>query len=386
MNRDIISSAHARLGVIGAFLIVSASAALGTYYGFTVGAHSHVALGVIFGGAALGGEILKPFAVAAAFEAFRTREWTHGLACAGLAFVLVAYSLTAELSLAAGSRGDLANARQSAADVLQTERERRSRALAELDRLPPARTAAELGPQTAKLKATLGRSNCSRPRADKGTETLCGQIAALQSESGRSERRLQLERIISEADAALATAASGPAIVKDADPLASTISAYLGAFGRDVRPAALSPWLALIPVLFLEFGSAFAFVVGRTRAVGAPREMPAGGTLPVSLPATPPTPSAPEAPAGDDEPPRPPPAPDKGRRSRRSAGGKRRPLRSNVVELVKARGGKLEGCQREIARALGASVSRTNELLHELAAAGRLRLETGRSGTVVHLR
>jgi hypothetical protein len=225
VNRDIISFAHARLGVIGAFLIVSASAALGTYYGFTVGAHSHVALGVIFGGAALGGEILKPFAVASAVDAFRTREWLQGLMCTGLAFVLVAYSLTAELSLAAGSRGDLANARQATADTLQSERDRRERAAAELERLPPARTAAELEPQITKLKAALGRTNCTRSRTDERVASLCGQIATLQSEIGRSERRMQLDQTISEADAALAKAASGPVVVKDADPLASTISA-----------------------------------------------------------------------------------------------------------------------------------------------------------------
>lgn len=49
-----------RIGVAGAFLLIGASAALGAYFGFTVGAHVHVALGVVFAAAALGGDPRLP--------------------------------------------------------------------------------------------------------------------------------------------------------------------------------------------------------------------------------------------------------------------------------------------------------------------------------------
>ena len=38
---------------------------------------------------------------------------------------------------------------------------------------------------------------------------------------------------------------------------------YLSVLGWDVKPVTLSPWLYLIPVLFLEFGSALGVVLVR---------------------------------------------------------------------------------------------------------------------------
>jgi len=63
--------------------------------------------------------------------------------------------------------------------------------------------------------------------------------------------------------------------------------------------------------------------------------------------------------------------------------GKRR--LGNVVDLLKARGGRIEGGQRAIAKTLGLSKSRVHEVLHELAAAGAVRLATSRAGTTVAL-
>lgn len=114
MTPNTIGLAPRRIGVAGALLLIGASATLGAYYGHTVGAHVHAALGVVFAAAALGGELLKPLAVQGAFDSFRSREWMRGLSCATLAAACIVYSLAAELSLAAGSRGDLAASRQAA--------------------------------------------------------------------------------------------------------------------------------------------------------------------------------------------------------------------------------------------------------------------------------
>ncbi len=73
-----------------------------------------------------------------------------------------------------------------------------------------------------------------------------------------------------EAKAALAPVPGGHA-VQDADPLASALAAYASALGLPVEAASLMPWIALIPVLLLEVGSAFAIVVYRAAAALDPR-------------------------------------------------------------------------------------------------------------------
>lgn len=79
----------------------------------------------------------------------------------------------------------------------------------------------------------------------------------------------------------------------------------------------------------------------------------------------------------------------KGTRSNGSNGGgggqSGKPRLGYVIDLLKAKGGRIEGGQRAIARTLGLSKSRAHELLHELAAAGAVRLATSRAGTIVAL-
>ncbi len=385
--------------------MISASAALGAYFGFVLGAHQHLALGLIFGGAALGGEILKPFAVAGAVDAFRSREFLRGLTCAALGTVCVLYSLAAELSIAAGTRGDMASARQLSADAVQGARERRTRAAAELAELPAARTPAELAPLIAKARATPGANNCDGPPDGPVSRKVCGDVLAMQSEAARAQRRAELSATIADADKVLAAKSANPiATAGAADPLASALSAYLSALGRSAHADAIAPWLALIPVLFLELGSALALIV--VRSIGAtplprppapapipapmqpspaPAALPAASALPAEpsalvapIPAEPSTVAAPSADAarkprkgrGDDDGGMPP-------------GGQRR--LEPLADVIRANGGRLQGGQRGIAKLLGVSKSRANELLHELAAAGAVRLATGRRGTVVEL-
>jgi hypothetical protein len=51
-------------------LLVGASAALGSYFGYLIGSQQHMLLGLVFAGAALGGEMLKPFAVSEVVNSF----------------------------------------------------------------------------------------------------------------------------------------------------------------------------------------------------------------------------------------------------------------------------------------------------------------------------
>ena len=84
------------------------------------------------------------FAVAAAFAAFRSWAVMRGLALALLALVAIVYSLSAELSLMAGARGDVVA--QRAADA----------------------KAAKLGPRGAKsvVQRYGGQSGCEDQVAD----------------------------------------------------------------------------------------------------------------------------------------------------------------------------------------------------------------------------
>lgn len=76
-------------------------------------------------------------------------------------------------------------------------------------------------------------------------------------------------------------------------------------------------------------------------------------------------------------PPKGPTGPKGGHRRKRPA--------SNVVDLLQRSGGRITSSQRGIAKRLGVSKSRANEVLHDLSSRGVVNLSTGRRGTVVSL-
>ncbi|WP_072387007.1 hypothetical protein [Hyphomicrobium sp. CS1BSMeth3] len=397
----------------GATLLVTASALLGAFYGYVVGSHTHQLIGLIFATAALGGEILKPYAVSAALDAFGRWQLLRGAACALLAVVAIVYSVTSELGLAAASRGDQTAARQSTLDAAKSTQSQRERAQAELATLLPARDGLES--QIKALKATPGANGCEKIDGPISRDT-CRAVADLEIEAARAKRRAELEAALRSAPAA----ADAQPAVKDADPLAAALAAYLGALGWAVGPDGLSPWLLLIPVLFLELGSALGVVVVRSMDAGVSGNRPAGASGPLSVEpvgpdvrpeqtadarnplnpgisdtqqtAKPDTEVAPTvaakrtATAGKKRtpangksrtPPKGPTGPKGGHRRKRPA--------SNVVDLLQRNGGRISSSQRGIAKRLGVSKSRANEVLHDLSSRGVVNLSTGRRGTVVSL-
>lgn len=358
MVADNIRPAPRFIGVTGAVLLISTSAALGAYYGFAVGSQSHVLIGVALAAAAFGGELLKPLAVAAALDALAARQAARALLSAALAAVCILYSFASELSLAAGGRGDLAAGRQAVADTARASRERRTRAEAELTNLPVVRPEGTLRPLVAKLSAELDGADCEDPKRNSVRRT-CAEIAGLKSEIGTAERRKELEATVADASAPAGTA------VIAADPLASALSAYATAAGHEIAPEVLMPWLALIPVLFLEFGSALALVV--VRSLDAPKPGAQDDTA---------APEASPAPSTGPTRPRTPRGPKPGNKAR---------LGANIIDLLKARGGTVVSGQRDLARDLGLSKSRVNELLSELAASGQVLVAPSREGTRIEL-
>lgn len=343
------------LTIFGAVLLIGSSAALGAFYGYTVGAHSHEMIGVVFAAAALGGELLKPFAVAGAIDFLRAREFLRAIAAALLAAVCVTYSVSAELSLASGGRNDLASERQASADAYERSKERRAQIVAELAATAPARTAAELEPLVTKLLSTPGANGCKGTPERREAKRPCADVANLKSEIGRAERRSDLQTQLDSIDSKIEAL---PPVAPGGDPLAKALSVYASAFGHSAAPDAILPWLALIPVLFLELGSALALV-----ALGG--HSPQAGS-----------------------------APAKRRTEGRWKGtyspatSKRRiPTRSetDLLEYLQSIGGEVSGGQRSLAKAIGLSKTRVNEVLRDLASAGRIFVETSASGTTVRL-
>ena len=354
MTSEIRTFAPRAIALCGVGLLIGASACLGAYYGYTIGAHIHLALGAIFASAALGGEILKPLAIVAAVDAAKHRQLVPSLACSLLAIVCIAYSFTAELSLSATSRSDQSAQRAHTADIVAATRASRDRALTELQAIAPARPVAELRPLADKLRMTPGANGCMSPPDGPISRRVCSQVEALKAEAARALRRVELEQTIKEAATRLAELRH---VSDTANPAAVALGVYTAALGFPTSPNELAPWLALIPVLFLEFGSAFGLLAVRQLASSSPGK------------------------------PLPPPNSDTGRTVACSDDEDDRgpKLGARVLKLIETSGGKIEGGQRGIAKALGISKSRVNELLHELAVAGRVRLDTCRKGTTVRL-
>jgi hypothetical protein len=373
--------------------LVIASAGFGAVYAWTTGSEHGVILGGLFVLMAVALEIAKPLAVATSLTSFRTWSVVRGGMLALLATVAIAYSLTSELTLMSGARGDLVaerqaklNASSDASDEAKRARDRYEAAQAELASLQGARPVAELQKQITDLLLTPGADGCTEVNG-KVTRTVCPLVADLKAEKARAERRSTLEAVVAQPFPVVA--ATKAVKVKDADPGASALSAYSTALGFKLPADKITAWLDLVPVLALEIGSALAGVLAmslRAEVSGQPAigDVKAPRLAKVSAPGE--TPAQPAKPVS---------APSAKRRRKRTrkggggsqggtgSGGQRMP--ANVIDLLKAQGGRIEGGQRGIGKLLGLSKSRAHDILHELAAAGAVILATSKSGTSVQL-
>ena len=327
----------------GALLLVGASAALGSYFGFIIGSQQHVLLGLVFAGAALGGELLKPYAVSEVVSSLAQWNIIRALACLALSAACVVYSFTAELSLAATTRGDFAATREAAVDAIRDARSDRARAETELASLQPARPAAELQAEIDGLLLDPKTKGCTK--IDNATQDrVCPRVATLKAEKARAERRAELEATIGSSTRPV----SEQPIVRDADPLAGAVATYAAALGWKLDTQKLLPWLALVPVLFLELGSALAVVV--VRGVGPAVSPVTAGTV------------GPDNETLDQPAPQPGPLVQKRSKPKRKdrrpppgAGPSGPPQRGLAGTLKVLQGGAVQGSQQAIAAAIGTS-------------------------------
>jgi hypothetical protein len=273
----------------------------------------------------------------------------RALTCLALAAVCIIYSFTAELSLAATTRGDLSASREAAVDAIRDARADRARAETELASLQPTRPAAELQAEIDGLLLTPGAKGCTKIDG-RVQEAVCPKVATFKAEEARAERRAQLEAAIASSTRPVAEL---PAI-QDADPLSSALATYANALGWKMDAGKLLPWLALVPVLFLELGSALAVVVVRGVDVGpatprATAEVPAVQEVVQTQPVQ--VVQKRSKPKRKDR--RPPSGPS-------ASGPHRRGLAATLKVL---QGGAVQGSQRALAHAIGTSKSTVQRAL-----------------------
>jgi hypothetical protein len=372
------------LAIIAASALVVASAGFGATYAWASN-HEHstilAAFAVIM---ALGLEAAKPLAVHALFDAVRGFKFGQAAALAVLAVVSISYSVAAELQLMARSRADAVSERQFGASSATDARAKRDAMQKQLDKIAPARTAAELDPLIAVKSAATKGNDCDTWLENVKLRAACLELAPLKAEHARAAQRAALTVKIEAADTALATA--GPA--KVADPSAAALATYLGALGWKVEPSRLGDWLVLVGVFALEVGSMFAIVL--IAACRPNKSAHVSADVPPSVPVAPPgntdqTPGTPAlsamkhpAPAADETP---------------EQGVAPGTLKLSVAEdpaerllaMLQTQGGEVFGSQRTIARGLGISPAQTNRVMHDLAADGRIQIYPTKQGTRIKL-
>jgi hypothetical protein len=368
------------LALASAACLVIASAGFGSVYAWSTGSQHGIALGGLSVLMAVALEASKPLALAGSLGAFGSLNLVRGLALILLAAVAVLYSLTSELTLMAGARGDVVAGREAALKAsvnaeaeAQRARTRYETAKTELATLTTTRPAGELQTAIDQLLATPGADGCTEING-KVTRTVYPQVAALRTELVQARQRAELQAIIAEPLPIVPLSQE----IGAADPGATALSVYLAALRIRINSAILSEWLALIPIVALQIGSA-------TAALSAGAYGPTHSSDNRTLDTATGQPESPPAPV--------PQVSSRGKSKRRrnrgdddtghsgTAATGHRVMPANVVDLLRERGGKLEAGQRAIGKLLGVSKSRANQIIHELAAAGAVLLDTSRAGT-----
>ncbi len=371
------------LAKLAAASLVTASAGLGACYAWGVGIEHGAVLGILFVLFAVGLEVAKPLSVIAAFRAFGSWQLVRGAGLAVLAVVAIAYSLTAELTLMAGTRGDLVAERQNTITTAATTeadavraRERYDTAKIELATLAPTRPAAEVEAEIAGLLLTPGADGCTAING-KITREVCPKVASLRIEKARADRRAELEAILAAPLPAIAVTpnvhpqSSGKS-VRDADPGASALATYLAAMGLVLPVKVLTDWLALVPVIALELGSALAGVL--VQAVSWPTQRVASQIRRSEEVYEPIQPGA-AAPVGHVGHPKQIAASDDvGREAER--------VKQAILGQLKERG-EVEASQRGLAALIGTSRPTVRRAISALMIAGMVVAEATRNGTVL---
>ena len=178
-------------------------------------------------------EASKPLALAGSLGAFGSLKLIRGLALTPLAAVAILYSLTSELTLMAGARGDVVvsreatlQGRRNAEAEAERARTRYESAKTEIATLATMRPASELQSAIDQLLTTPGADGCVEING-KVTRTICPQVGALRTELAQARRRAELQAILAEPLPSVPVSQE----IGSADPGATALNVYLTALG-----------------------------------------------------------------------------------------------------------------------------------------------------------
>ncbi|MGE0056005.1 MAG: helix-turn-helix transcriptional regulator [Hyphomicrobium sp.] len=329
--------------------------------------------------------VILAIAPSAFLQAIRARALA-GAIMASLAFCLCgSYSLTAAIGASAGYRMTA----QSEQDTQSGKRQRLERSYAaansELAKLASARPVGELSARISALKMTPGANGCTKEPDGPISRKVCKEVADLEIEHARAQRRGKLE--VQAADASAELSHLGSSKVANTD--ATALSGYLAVAGVPLSVDALNRWLALLAVALVEFGGGIAFALAQLLRVERQ-----------DASQTPPRPSFRATSRYSLEhmehglAPSEPDSTDFLELAKQSEGGTADvpklviadDLPGRVVELVRSHGTQLMGSHRTFATALGCSHTQVARVLSDLEAAGTISLTKGKSGTVIQLK
>lgn len=374
------------LAVAAAVIFTLASASTNLFYGLAKGVD--LPTSIIWGSVAVAASIGLALAPSALIASLSARRYTAATVAFVAIMIFGAYSVTAALGSASGSR----TAAQSEATEILSARKRHQTAYdtskAELDTLAAARPSAEIAAEIEAIDRLPGiiidGVPCGGTLNGKITKQWCPKRAELVAEKGRSDRRSDLQAAMADASAELAKLPRAKVANSDAAALAG----YLEVVGQPLSTDALNKLLVVLAVLVIEFGGGLCLALALalrpdtadvsaqmidtkiTQDVSAPLETPVFVDQPTS--AAKPNKSVKRTRKNE-----------KNGRGGSGSGGQR--LGTNVVELLKQNGGRLEGGQRGLGRLLGASKSRINEVLRELHESGVAVVSATKIGTKIEL-
>jgi hypothetical protein len=183
----------AQIAVACAYGLVLASMGFGAVYAWQVGYQHSLLMAILTVVMAIALEGIKPIAIHAAFAAFAQWSLIRGVCLLLLGAVAVAYSLVAEVSLVATSKGDIAAQRSDSAKKVRDAERDRNRIAKELEAIGIVRPASAIRGELNALLADKRLNDCEGWLASMKLRAVCiDRVAPLRVELGRAERREKL--------------------------------------------------------------------------------------------------------------------------------------------------------------------------------------------------
>jgi hypothetical protein len=230
-------------------------------------------------------------------------------------------------------------------------------------------------PRNPNLQAELDRAL----KRQKLQET----IAHLKAELARSERR---QKLTADAEAAAGKLEKlGPSKIANTD--AAALAMYLQAIGINAQADTINRLLVLLAVVTIECGGGLSLAVGMALSETNGQAVRSVAMVRANV--------QPDRSVSEHPSERPHDRPERQREfgctlnglngSRILNEAPERSAHGRVLEAIKRQGGVLFGSQVRLGAMFGWSKTRMHEVLRELEAAGRVKLQTSRQGTAVRL-